>query len=153
MSIDLYHEVRGRGPVVVLISGGNGDAGFYEPFAHALAGNFTVITYDRRGFSRSPLAGAVDENRRLETDVDDARALLRSMGDGPGYAPFRHSRVLADGPADAENPAQHGLRFPTRNPPVSALSTGYRRATASFDTARARGRAAVIRVLSTPRHR
>lgn len=53
MSTDLYREVRGAGPVLLLIPGGNGDAGFYEPFAKALSGDFTVISYDRRGFSRS----------------------------------------------------------------------------------------------------
>lgn len=50
MSTDLYREVRGAGPVLLLIPGGNGDAGFYEPFAKALSGDFTVISYDRRGF-------------------------------------------------------------------------------------------------------
>ena len=53
MSTDLYREVRGAGPVLLLIPSSNGDAGFYEPFAKALSGDFTVISYDRRGFSRS----------------------------------------------------------------------------------------------------
>jgi pimeloyl-ACP methyl ester carboxylesterase len=85
MSTNLYSEVRGAGPVLLLIPGGNGDAGFYEPLAEALSGDFTVVTYDRRGFSRSPLAGPVDDNRLLDIDVDDARTLLKSVGDGPGY--------------------------------------------------------------------
>ena len=53
MSTDLYREVRGAGPVLLLIPGGNGDAGFYEPFAKALSDDFTVISYARRGLSRS----------------------------------------------------------------------------------------------------
>jgi pimeloyl-ACP methyl ester carboxylesterase len=85
MSTDLYSEVRGAGPVLLLIPGGNGDAGFYEPFAAALSGDFSVVAYDRRGFSRSPLAGPVDDNRLLDIDVDDARTLLKSVDDGLGY--------------------------------------------------------------------
>ena len=85
MSTDLYTEVRGAGPVLLLIPGGNGDAGFYEPFAKALSGDFTVVTYDRRGFSRSPVTGPVDDDRLLDIDVDDARSLLKSVDDGSGY--------------------------------------------------------------------
>jgi pimeloyl-ACP methyl ester carboxylesterase len=85
MYTDLYHEVRGSGPTLLLIPGGNGDAGFYEPFAKALADEFTVITYDRRGFSRSPLTHPIDDARRLGTDVDDARGLIDESADGPGY--------------------------------------------------------------------
>lgn len=85
MSTGLYSEVRGIGPVLLLIPGGNGDAGFYEPFAKALSGDFTVITYDRRGFSRSPVTGPVHDDRLLNIDVDDARTLLKSVDDGPGY--------------------------------------------------------------------
>jgi pimeloyl-ACP methyl ester carboxylesterase len=85
MSTDLYSEVRGAGPVLLLIPGGNGDAGFYEPFAKVLSGDFTVVTYDRRGFSRSPLTGPIDDDRLLDIDVDDARTLLKSVDDAPGY--------------------------------------------------------------------
>ena len=85
MSADLYSEVRGAGPVLLLIPGGNGDAGFYQPFAKALSGDFTVVTYDRRGFCRSPITGPVDDDRLLDIDVDDARTLLKSVDDDPGY--------------------------------------------------------------------
>jgi len=53
MSIDLYHEVRGHGPAVLFIAGATGDAGHYTRVAERLADEFTVITYDRRGNSRS----------------------------------------------------------------------------------------------------
>jgi pimeloyl-ACP methyl ester carboxylesterase len=43
------------------------------------------LSYDRRGFSRSPVHGPVDDARRLEGDVDDARRLLASFADCPGY--------------------------------------------------------------------
>ena len=51
---DLYGEMRGRGPAVLFICGATGDAGHFERVAEQLADAFTVITYDRRGNSRSP---------------------------------------------------------------------------------------------------
>ena len=51
---DIYHEVRGSGPPVLFISGMTGDAGHYAKVAEVLATEFTAVTYDRRGNSRSP---------------------------------------------------------------------------------------------------
>ncbi|MEC3976902.1 alpha/beta fold hydrolase, partial [Amycolatopsis sp. H20-H5] len=79
----LYYEVVGTGPALVLVPTGNGDAGPFRPIASLLADRYTVITYDRRGFSRSPLDGPVDDERRLETDVDDVLRLLAHLADGP----------------------------------------------------------------------
>lgn len=52
---DLYFERRGAGPPLLLIVGGGGDCGVYGPFADLLATHYTVVTYDRRGNSRSPI--------------------------------------------------------------------------------------------------
>src|SRR4051794_32796984 len=46
---ELYHEVRGTGPPVLLIMGATGDGGYFDKLADLLADEFTVITYDRRG--------------------------------------------------------------------------------------------------------
>lgn len=81
----IYYEVRGSGPALLLISTGNGDATPFGAMADKLAERFTVISYDRRGFSRSLLDGPVNENGRLYEDADDARRLLEHLGDGPGY--------------------------------------------------------------------
>lgn len=51
----LHAETTGAGPALVLISGGGGDAEMYADVVPLLAGRFTVITFDRRGNSRSPL--------------------------------------------------------------------------------------------------
>ncbi|MCT9093621.1 alpha/beta hydrolase [Streptomyces sp. ASQP_92] len=82
----LRYEVRGTGPVLLLIAGGGGDAGIFEPVADALADRFTVVTYDPRGHSRSPLDGP-DVDQRVETQAEDARRLLaRVAPDGsPAY--------------------------------------------------------------------
>jgi pimeloyl-ACP methyl ester carboxylesterase len=52
---DLYVERRGSGPPLLLIVGGGGDCGYYGRLADILADEFTVLSYDRRGNSRSPL--------------------------------------------------------------------------------------------------
>jgi len=76
---NLYYEVRGAGPVLLLIPGGNGDAAPFERAANELAAWYTVVTYDRRGFSRSTLDASPDDQRRLETDCNDAIRLLDEL--------------------------------------------------------------------------
>ncbi|GIF76926.1 alpha/beta hydrolase [Asanoa siamensis] len=80
----LHHEVRGSGPTLLLICGGVYDAAGYAGLARALADRYTVITYDRRGNSRSPLHGP-DGPQSLPTHADDAAALLGHLADGPAY--------------------------------------------------------------------
>jgi acetyltransferase/esterase len=81
----LYHEVCGAGPVLLLIPGGNGDAGPYARLATALADRYTVVSYDRRGFSRSPCDDPPEGGLRLRDDVDDALRLLDRAGGAPAY--------------------------------------------------------------------
>jgi acetyltransferase/esterase len=52
---DLYTERRGDGPPLLLIAGGGGDCGAFSALADLLASSYTVLSYDRRGNSRSPL--------------------------------------------------------------------------------------------------
>ena len=49
----LHYETQGSGPVLVLVPGANGEAGIFKPLADALQDAFTVVRYDRRGFSDS----------------------------------------------------------------------------------------------------
>jgi len=51
--------------------------------AGRLAGDFTVVTYARRGFARSPVDGPVDDANRICADVEDAVALIARHGGGP----------------------------------------------------------------------
>jgi pimeloyl-ACP methyl ester carboxylesterase len=80
----LHYEVRGRGPALLLIPGSNGDAGFFDAVADPLAGRYTVISYDRRGFSRSAQDGPPGTGWS-ETHTDDARRLLATVADGPSH--------------------------------------------------------------------
>lgn len=71
----LHHEVRGSGPPVVFISGATGDAGHFTRTAERLADEFTVVTYDRRGNSRSPGQGPFSTAKQ----ADDAAALIEAL--------------------------------------------------------------------------
>lgn len=79
---ELYCEVRGRGPPVLLIMGATGDAGHLAPVAEALADEFTAVVYDRRGNSRSPPPARWGATS-VEEQADDAAALLGALGLAP----------------------------------------------------------------------
>jgi pimeloyl-ACP methyl ester carboxylesterase len=79
---ELYHEVRGTGPPVLLIMGATGDGGHFDAFADVLADEFTVITYDRRGNGRSPVPAGW-QTTSPDEQADDAAALLHALGAGP----------------------------------------------------------------------
>jgi pimeloyl-ACP methyl ester carboxylesterase len=78
----LYYEVRGAGPTLLLICGGVYDAAGYAGLAERLADEYTVVTYDRRGNSRSPLSGA-PAPQRIEEHAEDARRILAAVGAEP----------------------------------------------------------------------
>jgi pimeloyl-ACP methyl ester carboxylesterase len=78
----LYHEVCGRGPGLLFITGGGGDAGFWARVAPDLMEEFTVVTYDRRGSSRSPRPEGWTVTS-VEEQADDAAALLRTLNLAP----------------------------------------------------------------------
>lgn len=79
----LYYETRGAGPLLILVPGANGDGTVFGALADRLAPSHTVVTYDRRGFTRSALIGAQDYARRLATDADDVARLIQHLGDTP----------------------------------------------------------------------
>lgn len=79
----LYYETHGSGPLLVMIPGAGGAADVFRMVTEHLAPHYTVVIYDRRGFSRSRLDGPQDYDRRLETDADDVRRLVEHLGDGP----------------------------------------------------------------------
>lgn len=51
--IDWYCETRGSGPPILMIPSGEGDCGSFTRVANELSDEFTVITIDTPGFSRS----------------------------------------------------------------------------------------------------
>ena len=80
---DLYYEVRGQGPPLLLISGGGGDAGFSSLVAARLSGEYKVITYDRRGNSRSTRHDP--QNFTMAQQSRDAVAVLHAAGETSAF--------------------------------------------------------------------
>jgi pimeloyl-ACP methyl ester carboxylesterase len=79
---ELYYEVRGTGPPVLLIMGATGDGGHFDTLADVLADEFTVVTYDRRGNGRSP-PPAGWTTTSPEEQADDAAGLVDALAVGP----------------------------------------------------------------------
>ena len=75
----LYFERRGDGPPLLMITGGGGDCAYYSAIAGILATDYTVVTYDRRGNSRSLLRGGPATITMAQQSAD-AVAVLRACG-------------------------------------------------------------------------
>lgn len=75
----LYYETRGSGPALLFVAGASGDAEDFAQVAELLADSFTVVTYDRRGFSRSPWPPG-KTTTSVDEQADDAAALLAGLG-------------------------------------------------------------------------
>ena len=78
----LYYELRGRGPSLFFIPGAEGDAEEYLRVVERLDNDFTVLSYDRRAYSRSPRpAGRVHWQHRGRRR---RRGSSQGFGTGPG---------------------------------------------------------------------
>ncbi len=78
----LYWEARGSGRPVLLIAGTPGDGGQFGALADRLAHEHLVITYDRRGTSRSAHA-AGSGSMTVAEHADDAAEILTMVGGDP----------------------------------------------------------------------
>jgi pimeloyl-ACP methyl ester carboxylesterase len=67
----LFYRVRGLGPLLLILPGGDGDADTADALRTQLVDRCTVVTYDRRGLSRSTIDPST-EKLTLETHSDDA---------------------------------------------------------------------------------
>ncbi|MEE1745742.1 alpha/beta hydrolase [Streptomyces sp. JV184] len=77
----LHYEVRGHGPLLLLIPGGTGGAASFDDIADDLATEYTVATYDPRGMSRSALDDPEAEQSVAE-HADDAFRMLELLSPG-----------------------------------------------------------------------
>jgi pimeloyl-ACP methyl ester carboxylesterase len=80
--VRLYYELHGSGEPLALVHGSWGDATGWEFVMPTLAESFHVLSYDRRGHSRSErpdTAGSVDE------DGDDLASLLETLELAPAH--------------------------------------------------------------------
>jgi pimeloyl-ACP methyl ester carboxylesterase len=80
--VRLYYELRGSGEPLALVHGAWADATTWRFVVPGLAENFRVLSYDRRGHSRSErpaTQGSFDE------DGDDLAALLEGLDLAPAH--------------------------------------------------------------------
>lgn len=75
----LSYKTVGSGPLLLLIPGADGRGSVFEEAAKFLAPHYTVVLWDRRGFSKSFLLGPQDFEHRLDTDADDANRLIQHL--------------------------------------------------------------------------
>jgi pimeloyl-ACP methyl ester carboxylesterase len=84
----LYYEVTGSGPLLLMIPGAPADAGAFAAIAGQRADRYTVVAYDWRGSSRSPLdepPSDLPDGLPMQVQGDDAAQLLAALGAGPAY--------------------------------------------------------------------
>ncbi len=114
----LYYEVQGSGPVLMLIGQPMGIEGFFA-IAPLLAEEYTVVTYDPRGFGRSIIE---DPDQDAEPDVlaDDVRRVLAEVGDLPARV-FGSSGGAVTGLALVTHFADHVHTLVAHEPPVGLL--------------------------------
>jgi clorobiocin biosynthesis protein CloN7 len=79
----LYYEVQGTGPVLILIGHPMGVSGF-ATIAPLLAEDYTVVTYDPRGFARSTI-GDGEQDAEPDLLADDVCRVLEAVDDGPAH--------------------------------------------------------------------
>jgi pimeloyl-ACP methyl ester carboxylesterase len=78
----LYYELKGSGPALLFIPGAEGDAEEYTRVTRLLQDEFTILSYDRRAFSRSARPDGY-KGTTVEEQADDAAALIHATGVGP----------------------------------------------------------------------
>lgn len=119
MSKELYYEVTGSGPLLLLIAGGTDDARDFTGMTPLLSDSYTVVSYDCRGISRSRSDGPPPDVS-METQVEDARWVLEAAGGGPAHVFGNSSGGLTALALAARHP---GLvrTVVTHEPPVISL--------------------------------
>ncbi|HMK97420.1 MAG TPA: alpha/beta fold hydrolase [Acidimicrobiales bacterium] len=114
----LYYEVRGSGPALMLVGHPMGASGF-AAIAQLLAEDYTVVTYDPRGFARSTID---DAGQDAEPDLlaDDVRRVLEAVGEGPAHV-FGSSGGAVTGLALVADYPSHVQSLVAHEPPLALL--------------------------------
>src|SRR4051795_2842036 len=121
----IAYERAGGGRPIVFVTGAFNDHHTAAPLAAALAGDFTVITYDRRARGESggnrpqPIEGGGDDPAprsgpgggarpyAIEREVDDLAALIELAGGSAAVFGFSSGALLALHAATEKLPISH----------------------------------------------
>ncbi|WP_067685777.1 alpha/beta fold hydrolase [Nocardia jejuensis] len=116
----LYHEVRGTGPLLLLLPGGGGDAAVFDAIADPLAERFTVATLDPRGYSHSVIDEGHPRDQRVQTQSEDAFRLIAHLTDEPAYVFGGSSGAIVGLDLLGRHP-EHVHRVVAHEPPCFAI--------------------------------
>jgi pimeloyl-ACP methyl ester carboxylesterase len=119
----LWYRAQGRGPALILMGGGPSNADTLEPLASRLADDFTVVTYDRRGYSRSHVSDPAAP-AGLPLHADDARRLVADLGSGPVAVFGTSFGALIALELAATAPAAVGGPLVVHEPPLGQMLAG-----------------------------
>lgn len=78
----LFYRVRGKGPLLLMLAGGHGDADTTDAVSEPLINDYTVVSYDRRGLSRSTINASAGSPTTV-THGDDVHHLLAALTTEP----------------------------------------------------------------------
>src|ERR1700745_1368694 len=81
----IYYEIRGTGPVLLMMPGGPATGSIFQGIADHLAPHYTVVTYDPRGLGRSETSGRIDDKRLVEILADDVHRLLSAVASDQAF--------------------------------------------------------------------
>ncbi|HEX9108355.1 MAG TPA: alpha/beta hydrolase, partial [Longimicrobiales bacterium] len=115
-----YWEERGAGQAMVLVHGSWGDHNNWARVVPGLAEHYRVVTYDRRGHSRSerpPTQGSLRE------DAQDLAALLQELGTTPAHVVGNSGGAAVALTLAAARPELFGTLM-VHEPPLFALLAG-----------------------------
>ena len=114
----LHYEVQGSGPALMLVGHPMGASGF-APIARLLAEEYTVVTYDPRGFARSTIDDP-DQDAEPNLLADDVRRVLEAVGEVPALV-FGSSGGAVTGLALVANYPGHVETLIAHEPPLALL--------------------------------
>jgi pimeloyl-ACP methyl ester carboxylesterase len=101
----LFYRIRGSGALLLILPGGDGDADTADALCDELIDRYTVVTYDRRGMSRS----AIDASTKpptIATHSDDVHRLLATLTNEPAFVFASSIGALIGLDLIARNPEQ-----------------------------------------------
>jgi pimeloyl-ACP methyl ester carboxylesterase len=115
----LFYTVSGSGPLLLIAQGGAQDADGARLLAEELP-DFTVVSWDRRGLSRSTVEPS-ETPLTLSVHADDARRILDAVSPGtPAYV-FGSSIGALVGLDLLTRSPEHVRRLVAHEPPIAAL--------------------------------
>lgn len=126
----LYYEIRGAGPLLLMIGSPMGSRGF-AAIAPLLAKDFTTVTYDPRGILNSTLDDPA-EDAAPELLADDVHQIVSTLGAGPAYV-FGNSGGAATGLALIARHPEQVRTLVAHEPPLTELLPDRERLRAAID--------------------